>query len=331
VVSYAKADSERTTGPSPLFSHLSPWRRERMAIAPARSAEFERVVDDQGPPVEITAMTSGGTRALELQAKCPFRAFAEIRLNARELESPEPGFDPRERGGFLHAALEHFFRRFPSSAALKATSAEAISQGLAEGVDLALAKCKVGDNELAGKLVELERVRLIELLESWIELEKQREIEFTVEEPEQERTVEIGGITVQVRLDRLDRLATGSYALVDYKSRAPRLGDWDGDRPESPQLPIYAVTAREPLAALAFAQVRTGANAFKGYSTVEGSLPGMKPVDPAVLSARIEEWRRVFEILGNAFRDGRAAVDPKVRFKTCELCHLSSLCRVKEK
>jgi ATP-dependent helicase/nuclease subunit B len=156
-------------------------------------------------------------------------------------------------------------------------------------------------------------------------------MEFTVEEPEQERTVEIGGLTVKVRLDRLDKLANGLYALIDYKSKAPKLGDWDGDRPESPQVPIYAVTSREPLAALAFAQVRTGENLFKGYTTIDGALPGIKPIDAGELDGRIAEWRRVLEALGQDFRRGRAPVDPKDQFKTCDFCHLSALCRVEER
>ena len=324
VVSYAKEDGERELAPSPLFAGLPAWIPEAVEKTERPRVALETLVDAIGPPVTAT---TGGTRALEMQAKCPFRAFAEIRLGARELDIPEPGLDPRERGGFVHSALEFFWQRFPSSAALRQAPAEAVP----ECVDQALAKFNTGDDALAAKLIALERVRLIELVGSWIELERERAIEFTVEAPEQERTVEIGGLTVQVRLDRLDRLAGGLYALIDYKSRAPKLGDWDGERPESPQLPIYAVTAREPLAALAFAQVRTGENLFKGYSTIENALPGVKSVEPAELNERIAEWRRVLDNLGHDFRAGRAEVDPKERFKTCEYCHLAALCRVEEK
>jgi probable DNA repair protein len=314
VVSYTKADTERELAPSPLLAGLPEFRHEER-LHTFVTPEFETLIDTMGPPVTAT---TGGTRALELQAKCPFRAFAEIRLGARELETPEPGLDPRERGGFIHSALEYFWKRYPTA-------------DVAESVDFALAKFKVGDDELAKKLIALERVRLIELIQSWVDFEKLREMEFTVEEPEQERTVEIGGLTVKVRLDRLDKLANGLYALIDYKSKAPKLGDWDGDRPESPQVPIYAVTSREPLAALAFAQVRTGENLFKGYSTIDGVLPGIKPIDAGELDGRIAEWRRVLEALGQDFRRGRAPVDPKDQFKTCDFCHLSALCRVEER
>ncbi len=333
VVSYAKTDAERELAPSPLFASLPAWNPppSQTVLPGVQAIAFETVSEAIGPPVPAGAISTGGTRALEMQAKCPFRAFAELRLGASELDTPEPGLDPRERGGFLHTALEFFWKRFPSSAALRIAPGKEVATALGECVDQALARHQTGDDALAARLIELERGRLIELLTSWIDLEKRREVEFTVEEPEQERTVQIGGLTVQVRLDRLDKLASGSYALVDYKSRAPKLGDWDGDRPDSPQLPIYAVTAREPLAAVAFAQVRTGDNFFRGYSTVEGALPGARLVDPAQLNETIGEWRRVLDKLGSDFRAGRAEVDPKDRFTTCEYCHLSALCRVDEK
>ena len=332
VVSYAQADAERELAPSPLFARLPRWTPETLP-PPTKPdiAEFETIEDSMAPPMAAGAMQTGGTRALETQAKCPFRAFAEMRLGARELGTPEPGLDPRERGGFLHAALEAFWKLFPSSAALRAAADEAIAEALEQSVDQALAQHKTGGGALAEKLLALEKVRMTELLSSWIEFEKGRGVEFTVEEPEQERTVEIGGLTVQVRLDRLDKLANGSYALLDYKSRAPHLADWNGERPESPQLPIYAVTAREPLSAVAFAQVRTGENLFRGYSTLEGSLPGLKPVEPAELAERIAEWQTVLDALGRGFRAGRAEVDPKNRFDTCQYCHLHALCRVEEK
>ena len=338
VVSYAKADTERELAPSPLFAMLPGYPGIEGAPAPMADAlapepvSFETIDDAVGPPLAEGARQSGGTRALELQAKCPFRAFAEMRLGARELETPEAGLDPRERGSLLHAALQMFWQRLPSSAALREASPQLLTDVLAESVETALnARRPGGDDGLTARLIQLERLRLIELLESWIELEKRREIEFTVEEPEQERTVEIGGLTVQVRLDRLDRLAGGAYALVDYKSRAPHLADWEGERPESPQLPIYAVAAREPLAALSFAQVRTGEHLFRGYSTIDGALPGAKLIEPAALTERIAEWRRVLDALGQDFRAGRAIVDPKERFDTCKQCHLAALCRVSEK
>lgn len=336
IASYARADTEREMEPSPLVASLPRWEMPDTPIpspepAAAAAVSFEEFSDASAPPLGAGVSQSGGTRALELQAKCPFRAFAELRAGARELEDPEPGLDPRERGGFIHAALELFWKRYPSSEALQSLSEAALREAVAAAVEEAVSRRRTGSDALAARILTLERRRLEELVAGWLVYEKRREEPFTVIEPEQERTVEIGGLTVQVRLDRLDRLADGSHVLIDYKSKAPRLAGWEGDRPESPQLPIYAVTAAEPLAAVAFAQVRTGDCRFVGYASPPASLPNARDEDPGDLAARIGAWRTVLSQLGEQFRAGRAEVDPKERYATCDYCHLPAFCRVEEK
>ena len=329
VVSYVRGDGERELLPSPLFTDLPAWPGLPVAAppAPARPLAWEVFADADAPPVEASGTQRGGTRALELQAKCPFRAFAELRLHARELEEPELGFSALERGGFLHKALELLVRRFPSTAALT----HADDGVVADCVEAALADRGTESDRFTARLYELEHLRLQALLNDWIALERARTVPFTLAEPEQERVVTIGGLTVQVRLDRLDRLAGGQYALIDYKTGQPRLSSWDGERPESPQVPLYAVTAEEPLAAIAFAQVRRGGCRFRGYELQEDALPGAKLATPDEFAERIDTWRQTLTALAAAFMAGLAPVDPKERYASCGYCHLPALCRIEER
>ncbi len=46
---------------------------------------------------------------MQLQAACGFRAFAERRLWATEIEDAELGMDARESGTVVHRALELFW------------------------------------------------------------------------------------------------------------------------------------------------------------------------------------------------------------------------------
>ena len=58
---------------------------------------------------------------------------------------------------------------------------------------------------------------------------------FTVVQTEAECSVDVGGVQVRVKLDRVDRLADGSHAVIDYKTGAnARPAAWMGERPESP-------------------------------------------------------------------------------------------------
>lgn len=329
VVSYVRGDGERELLPSPLFTDLPAWPglTEAAVVTAAERVDWEAFDDDTSPPADAAGTQRGGTRALELQAKCPFRAFAELRLHARELEEPELGFSPLERGGFLHKALELLARRFPSSASL----ADAGDDAVAECVEAALSGRGAEGDRFTAKLYELERLRLRALLADWLALERARVVPFLLAEPEQERMVTIGGLTVQVRLDRLDRLADGQYALIDYKTGQPKLKSWDGERPESPQVPLYAVTAEEPLAAIAFAQVRRGDCRFRGYALQDEALPGAKVATPDEFAERVETWRKTLTSLAAGFMAGLAPVDPKERYTTCAYCHLPALCRIEER
>ena len=52
----------------------------------------------------------------------------------------------------------------------------------------------------------MERLRLGSLVLDWLDMEKQRQQPFTVEEMEQGKTVEIEGVTIKLRIDRIDRI-----------------------------------------------------------------------------------------------------------------------------
>ncbi len=102
-----------------------------------------------------------------------------------------------------------------------------------------------------------ERVRLNLLLTLWLDVERKR-APFAVENLEQGAQVaQFAGLNFAVRVDRVDRLADGARVLIDYKTGAA-IADWRGDRPDNPQLPIYALLQPEALVAVAYARVNAG-------------------------------------------------------------------------
>src|SRR5205085_2677227 len=110
---------------------------------------------------------------------------------------------------------------------------------------------------------ELERVRLTRLAHDWLAIERGRE-DFEVVAIEQKQPVTFGGITVNVKLDRLDKLADGGYAVLDYKSGDCKVGAWLGARPDEAQLPMYAIGGGRDVAVVAFAHVKAGELGFVG-------------------------------------------------------------------
>ncbi|HEY7761018.1 MAG TPA: PD-(D/E)XK nuclease family protein [Burkholderiales bacterium] len=342
ILSYPTREGDRTLRASPLLAGFAaaedaPADPRTYAQRIREHARLERVSDAAAPPlaaaVDVPAVfdVSGGAAVLQDQAACAFRAFALHRLGARELEEGRPGLDARERGTLLHRTLALLWGELRSQRRLLALP-EAQLLGIVLGaVDGAIASMAQRRPDAFGSaFTELERARLRRLLLALLELERRR-APFEVVSREEPRALELSGLRLQARVDRIDALEDGRRVILDYKTGKASPGEWDGDRPESPQLPLYAVTDAGDLAALAFVVLRGEEIAFKGLGAEAGLLPGVPAVErPQGWGAHLAQWREVLESLAAQFVAGHAAVAPRRYPNTCEYCALGALCRVKE-
>jgi ATP-dependent helicase/nuclease subunit B len=271
----------------------------------------------QGPPVAPDTKQSGGMTVLADQAACPFRAFAKHRLRARERDAADIGISPLERGTVAHEALEYFWRDMGSQRELLARTPQEIAAVIERSVRAALdsSLSRRHRNASLERSRALEQTRLQDLLTAWMKVERERQ-DFTVLEREQPRLVEVGGLCLEIKADRLDRFADGTHAILDYKtSDRQGVNDWEGDRPNAPQLMLYAAKSPHPISAVQFAILVPGTTGLDGYEGQD--LERLRP-----------QWTNVVEHLGASFLRGEAAVDPKYGAKSCEFCDLHSLCRI---
>src|SRR5690606_18807517 len=86
------------------------------------SARLTSLEADPAPPL-INEEVKGGSAVFKLQAACPFRAFAELRLGARELRQADIGLDAMARGSLMHRVLEKVWHALDSHAQLIAIDA----------------------------------------------------------------------------------------------------------------------------------------------------------------------------------------------------------------
>ena len=115
----------------------------------------------------------------------------------------------------------------------------------------------------------MEARRLLRLAQDALDLELERSA-FEVVDFEREVLHEIGGQTIRLYIDRVDRLSDGGLAIIDYKTGKVDPARWFGDRPEDPQLPLYAVSAGEIPFAVVFAVIRGDECLFRGVVRGEG-------------------------------------------------------------
>lgn len=331
VLSWPERCEDRELAPSWLIRHVPVADMSRLASQPdvltlmAQAGRVETVQDGQAPQIDHDEWSAGGTRIFEYQALCPFRACAALRLGAVEVRLPEPGLAPEDRGRAVHMALEYFWKEVRAHAHLVALSEAALQEVLDRAAAHALAQIEKQCGPLPARYAALERQRLAGLLGQWLEKEKQRQ-PFWVIACEQSRQIELAGLRLELKVDRVDCLEDGRQLILDYKTGDCSPSAWDGDRPSEPQLPLYAVTHEAELAGVAYGRLKAGEIGFVGYSNGPSAPPGLRQVQ---LAARIEQWRATLEQLGRQFREGYAVVDPKNR-EVCRYCRLWVLCRVHE-
>lgn len=300
-----------------------------------REGLTECIEDRVGTPWDVSVRVPSGTRSVELQNLCPFRAYGELRLGSGEMDAPEPGVAADMRGRLLHSALEKLWRVLGGSAGLLAQSSEALDALIARSVEEAAAEI-MGPTREAGRTAVNRREcrRAARLIRNLCEIERRR-APFTVRETELEHTLQLAGAELRIRIDRLDALGTGGLAILDYKSGRAIPGDWYSDRPSHPQLLAYLAAVGNETVAMSTVSVTAREVRFDGVAKDASLLPKVRAVEQSpdaeaddAWAYWQQEWRARIERLAADFVAGRASVDP--RPKACEYCHVVSICRISD-
>lgn len=352
--------------PSPLLAEWTHTSEQASAKEPSsasslwlpirihREGLLETLEDGAGVVWPIEKPLPSGTRSLELQNQCPFRAYAELRLGSRPLDAPEPGIAADLRGQLLHAALQKLWSRLRDSQGLAALSSSALEAAIHRCVEEAAGETQrnspsqrtrpsavsdaQGDlfgNPQYSPALTRECRRAEKLIWTLCALERERAA-FRVESTELDTTLTVSGARLNMRIDRVDVLETGGRAILDYKSGRRGTADWYGERPSHPQLLAYLAALGEDVTGMATVNVTAREVRFDGIANVGELLPKVKGVEadfgtePGDAWPKWrQEWRSRIEQLAAAFVAGRAAVDPKPG--ACDYCHVASICRISDR
>lgn len=299
------------------------------------SSKLEEFIDVNVDAVPNGVLVSGGASLFKSQSACPFQAFAKYRLNAESLNDKQIGLDAAERGELLHNVLQYVWQRIRNSEKLNAMS-EAETNTLLESVvsEVLTQFSKRKHQQKVEAFLELEKQRLHQLALTWLELEKQRP-SFRVVMTEEWQIIIFNDFELRFRLDRVDELENGQRILIDYKTGQCSPNQWYGERPEEPQLPLYAITLPEPVAGLLFAKIKTGEMLLTGLVDSEEVFPDDKvfrsiKVPDTDWQETLEEWRENLYVLAEEYKSGYVAVEPRDD-KACQYCDLHGFCRIGER
>ncbi|MBI4695033.1 MAG: PD-(D/E)XK nuclease family protein [Gammaproteobacteria bacterium] len=269
----------------------------------------------------------GGSGLLKDQAACPFRAYARHRLRAVEVEEAGPGLDARARGELVHGVLAKFWARVGDQEGLRALD-DAGRQSLVAAAVAAEIEAHPHRALFGAEFWRLEQTRVTALACEWLAGELERP-PFTVVALEEAFKLDLAGLPLRLRADRIDRLAHGGELLVDYKTGRAKRASWEPPRPDEPQLPLYALAREAALRGIAFGAVRKGECAFEDFP--KGIVCGGESVErEAEWRTALPMWRAELETLAREYLAGHAVVQPKDGATTCRYCELALFCRVNE-
>lgn len=338
VFSYASVAEDLPQRPSAL---LPPSLVEEALPADPAAALHPLIKEQTGQNLEhIEDLTSlplqkisegGGANLIASQSACPFQAFARYRLELPELRRLEFGIPHHVLGSCMHEALQSFWERLQQSAALHALEETALEQRLREALRPALSRvARDYPRLMSPTLQSLEEERLTRLLLRWLEEEKRR-TPFALAHTEIKLPLQLSGLRLDLRIDRIDRLPDGSVVIVDYKSGRRLSRDWTSERPDAPQLLLYELAWSQhddtaPSRALLYAQLHVEAVGYAGIAA-DNSLGLERAVAAEDWEALRAHWQRVLTLLADEFLQGYAAVQP-ARRDSCTYCQYGPLCRV---
>ncbi len=292
VLSWPRADRESSVTPSPL---LQPYLGAGSAQWPdpgwhaasyCGRAIIDRGIDDPAPPVQAGEKIHGGAYTVQRQVNDPLSAFAFGRLGIRELRRIETGLSAATRGSIIHHALHVLFLETPASAEMKSWPAEERRARIDTSVESALSEHLRHADGVLRRLLALERRRLRAMLLDFLDEELKRS-PFSIASVETELAHISSGVRLGLRVDRIDRLADGSYLVIDYKTgRAKTFLDLQG-QPKDLQLVVYACAFDGKIGGLTLINVDSRGIRYKGT----GSSVPWGNAAPELWDERLQTWK----------------------------------------
>ncbi len=278
---------------------------------------------------------SSGYGLIKDQVDCPFRAFTRHRLKCERNPTPEIDFDNMDRGNLIHKALELFWAKTSNQKnLLELVHNNLLENKITHCVQEALDLCsKRTDGQT--QFNKLETERNVRVLLDWLLTVELKRSDFTVRHNEEDFSINLSGLKLSLRIDRIDEIHGTGLLLIDYKTgRDAKPADWFAENIRAPQLPLYTMAI--PPAGLAYAHLVLGKPDLKGTSTPEFPREGFKNTDftKATGCADWNElliyWKNNLNHVAQEFIRGNHQVSPINKGEPCQHCEFHSLCRIQE-
>lgn len=338
VFSYPSHDKENEVTPSSMVAQYPEVERQAVAEhflpshefwAPARGVVSSTAKERSVPLEAAGGRMKGGVSVFKDYALCPFKGFAKHRLKVNELEAPEEGVDHGVRGQLSHLMMQNVWETLKDQATLMQYMAD---PGALEGMLRGCAEHTVEGweraDQLTARVKQLEASRLVLMASSWLKIDAARS-PFKVVEMEVATEVDVHGVTIMIKRDRVDETMIGEKVVLDYKENAPAMSGWKADGLYEPQVPIGALTLPDSDAvnAAAFAGLNRDKQMLRGL-TGNGDIAGTLEAGSEADFAEVKKgWDEALKRISGKILAGELSIEPISQNVACANCEIKSVCR----
>ena len=260
------------------------------------------------------------------------------------------GLSAMSRGTAMHIALENLFGNITSLAVLSSLDSKSLDSLVAQAANQAIEHLgKQHQQLMTPRFKAIERQRIESLLLTFLQRESTRQ-EFEVIAREQEYHWQFDRLSLNLKIDRIDRLGDNSLALIDYKTgrSISSKPTWLEPRPEDMQLPLYFTVAsaklEDPVSSVNIAQINIEKTAYSGISAsgnfhhsikAFSAQENLDSAEAELSSAQswhqlTHAWQEKVKLFATEFSTGKANVSPANGTRSCKYCELQGLCRIQE-
>lgn len=318
ILSWHCMSGEETIDPSPLilpFNETSItdllYKDKTKKNTKIIKSNVIEIIRDDPPPIQGQKIF-GGSYTLDMQSKCPLKAFFLGRLKA---STPEPivlGLSPMQRGIVIHQAMELLFSQKPTKTDVENWTKTERKENIASSVEHALGTLFGKSRAALKNLFDSECRRMENILNTFIEADLRRSY-FEINAIEKKICFEIGGLKINFKIDRLDTLQEENdaceFLIIDYKTgtgTSPNPSNWFNDQPSDIQLPLYALAVTGDVGGLVIARLATAKTSYSGYWQSKGAFPGRsaKLSEQESWNAQLSLWQSQIEKLVQEYAQG---------------------------
>ena len=285
-------------------------------------------VNDFAPPASPQELGISSS-VLRLYNQCSCQGFLRSRLNLNPEEEEERELPPWLIGQITHTVLEENLTLPNLTPPCPTTLRQSIQE---------ITGRKTYKQSIPPSLGLSLQQHVFSICLAWLKNHHHLHIDDRVLGCDHEVASEInlGGVQIRLRADRIDKMVDGSLRIIDYKTGKMSRSGWFGERLAEPQLPLYAL-AFPDVQAISYASLHPDQSSYIGIAAQLDHPEGVQPPSKRLpypedgsWGKLLNHWRQSLTDSAKDYASGLVRKNPILGTNTCSQCGLHTVCRLYE-